>query len=192
MKLVFQTQSSILRHSRGQFRNLYYHNICTAHQGRVSLNSAKPSKTPVTMKDRIPLPGTQVHDGKRKLAILADAVKVSSESYPFIDEIVKTKGTVCLRRYFDYESRPPWKVLEDTFGFEWFRVDGFIPIHMQIISDAAHLIEYHKENLITAVVMVVTQREAEAYSRYFERLKGNGVSVYVCHERALFPTVLEE
>ena len=148
-------------------------------------------RTPITMKDRIPFPGTMTHDGRLKLAILVDAISVSPESYPYIDELVKKKGTICLRRYFDYECRPFWKALENSFSFEWFRVDGFIPIHMQIAADTAHLIEYKKENLISGIVMVVTMDEAEAYSKYYERFKGSGVSLFICHEKEIYKSFVE-
>jgi len=149
-------------------------------------------RPPIAMKDRSPHPGTVLHDGRRKLAVLVDAAKVSGDVYPFVDDAIKGKGTVCLRRYFDYEQKSSWKALETSLGFEWFRVDGFIPLHMQLSADAAHIIEYRRDNLITAVCMVVTGEEAENYAKFFDRLKGHGVSLYVFHEKGMHPVCVEE
>ena len=155
--------------------------------------SSRPKpRAPIVMKDRTPHPGTVVNDGKRKLAVLVDASKVNGDIYPYVDDIVKNKGAICLRRYFDYDPKPNWKALETSYGFEWFRVDGFIPVHMQLAADAAHIIEYRRDNLISGICMVVTTTEAENYAKFYDRLKGNGVSLYVFHEKAIHPVFVEE
>eukprot|EP00760_Papus_ankaliazontas_P008341 PhM_4_TR13735/c0_g1_i1/m.25159 len=161
------------------------------HRAPTNPGAAPPRpRTPIVMKDRSPHPGTTVNNGKMKAAVLVDASKVNGNLYPGIESTLlrPNVGDLCLRRYFDYEAKPHYRALETSHGFEWFRVDGFIPVHMQLAADAAHIIEYRKDNLITAIVMVVTESEADAYVKYFDRMKGNGVSLFVAHEKGMHPT----
>ncbi len=51
---------------------------------------------------------------------------------------------------------------------QYFRVDSFIPINMQIAADAAHLVEFRNENLISGIVFVVCAEEVEAYQTLVE------------------------
>jgi hypothetical protein len=70
--------------------------------------------------------------------------------------------------------------MEPTAGFEMFRVDGFVPVHIQVAADAAHILENRALNLASGVVFVVAEAEAEAYGVWLDRFaQGYNVPAYV-------------
>ena len=188
--------------------------------------------TPFVVKDREPFPGTELRDGKLKLAVLIDGEKVNPENYQkFAEKEISQSGTICLRRYFRYEKVPEWSSLfhrgvsstseaevsgeqsgmdknnkTSTSGKtntnttsslprktpntasidtllgppQFFRVDSFIPINMQLSADAAHIVEFKNENLVTGVVFVVAKDEVPAYETLIENnFLGQQVKMFV-------------
>ncbi|KNH07388.1 hypothetical protein XU18_1920 [Perkinsela sp. CCAP 1560/4] len=136
-------------------------------------------------KDRVPFPGTSINDGRQKLAVLVDGRNVLPEIYPLVDKAIEGKGLICLRRYFDYSTSAKWKGLQSTYGFEWFRVDNFVPLHMQIMADALHIAQYKNLNMIDGVILVVTRSQGDAFSEYHKRLAWHNIKFYVFTEAGL-------
>ena len=139
----------------------------------------------VLRKDRFPYPGTGITDGREKLAVLVDASNVSHDLYPAIETIVDRSGAVCLRRYFEHKPSYGWKNLEGTHGFEKFRVDSFVPIHIQMIADATHIAEYRELNMLTGVALVVNSSQGDAFAEYHKRLAWHDVKFFIFTENGL-------
>ena len=97
---------------------------------------------------------------------------------------------VCLRRYFTRRMDREWKALEATKGFEWFRVDSFMPVNVQLAADARHLVDYRKDNWLNAVCFVVSCEEVAPYTVLLENFRGMGVDMYVGDRSGLKSVVL--
>lgn len=149
--------------------------------------SRRLSFAKVPIKDRRPTHLAQREDGNRKLAVLINGKEVTPSTY--IETIAPklpqaTQGTICVQRMFDYHlGSEDWQgALAADKRLEHFRVDSFIPIHMQMAADVGHIIELSGSNLISGVVMTVSKRHSHLYAEYFSRFKGFGVSVFVANE----------
>lgn len=136
-----------------------------------------------------------------RLAILVDANKVSAASFatllekgfPRMDAIAR--GTTLLVRVFDFELKPDWQqliltkssplnptatnpttaaagdVIDRWATYEWFRVERFIPVTMQMEADARHIAYNHKDNLLEGIVYVCTHAECPLFEVYLDRPK---------------------
>lgn len=47
---------------------------------------------------------------------------------------------------------------------QFFRVDSFVPIHMQLSADAAHICEFRQDNLVSGIVFVVPSQDVQGYT----------------------------
>ena len=75
---------------------------------------------------------------------------------------------------------------------EFFRVEKFIPVSMQMGADANHLFQFRQLNMTQAVCYVCTELERPLFEKYFDRLKGNGFNQYSFDEAGLGTAVVED
>jgi hypothetical protein len=75
---------------------------------------------------------------------------------------------------------------------EFFRVEKFIPISMQIGADANHLAEFKSLNMTQGIVYVCTKLERPMYEQYFERLRGTQMNQYSFDEGGFGSSVEED
>jgi hypothetical protein len=201
--LLFQTVATF-HNNKHHNNSSHHHNNNNSSQSTSNTNTShfRTTSTPFVVKDREPFPGSELRDGKLKLAILIDGEKVTAQTYAHkIEKELLKEGTICLRRYFRYEKSQLWTSLfleEETLGNtgndeningkpqidesasprktpitvsvtgllgppQYFRVDSFIPINMQLEADAAHIVEFRNENLTSGVVFVVDSKEVKNY-----------------------------
>lgn len=208
----FHTTTNSNKHYGQQQRDntIHNNNLSQSSNNNNTTSHFRSTSTPFVVKDREPFPGSELRDGKLKLAILIDGEKVLAQTYAhkIEKELLKEVGTICLRRYFRYEKSQNWTSVfleEETLGNnsgsgehqnqnnnnksqivdessssprktpitmsvtgllgppQYFRVDSFIPINMQLEADAAHIVEFRNENLTTGVVFVVEPKEVPNY-----------------------------
>lgn len=162
-------------------------------------NSTKSGDTSV--KDRFPPKALNHSDPKRKLALLVDAQKVDADVFcKTIEPATLEIGVPVLVRVFDYEISREWGNLirqsnGDANNFltrtanspsvEWFRVERFIPIGMQMVADADHICDHRFFNRIEAVCFICTELDRAYFERMLERLKGRGFNQYILDELGL-------
>ena len=141
----------------------------------------------VPTKDRFPPRAYDPQDPRRKLAVLIDVSRFASvDAFRSIDPKVEEVGAPILYRFFDTELRQEWKdLLTERPSFEWFRVERFIPIHMQMAADAHHIADHCRDNKIQGIVYVVSETDKYHYEQYFDRLRGKGLNQYIFDENGL-------
>lgn len=164
-----------------------------------------PSNDQVPTKDRSPPMAYDPLNPKRKLAVLVDAQKVDADVFcRNIEPALHQVGVPILIRLFDHELSPRWAsitaggladakdgtseaVQRPSVGpsIEWFRVERFIPVSMQIMADANHIYDYRSYNCVDAACYVCTELERPHYEALFSRLKGNGFNQYLFDELGL-------
>lgn len=167
--------------------------------GQQNSNSQEP------VKDRFPPKALDPNNPKRKLAVLVDAQKVDADIYcNIIEPAVSEVGVPVLVRVFEHELSPEWRKLIasgrvkggpggvgasmrglDGVAIEWFRVERFIPVAMQIVADANHIFEYKHFNQIDGVCYVCTELDRAHYELMLERLRGRGFNQYILDELGL-------
>lgn len=130
------------------------------------------------IKDRYPPAAFDPADSRRRLMILVDGSMVSNRSYNEMLPRIVALGQPMLTRVFSHDLKPDWQ--PDVIGrrVEWFRVEKFIPIHMQIAADAAHVNRWRRENHTEAFCFMVADAEVEQYAAYFDRPDLDGVNLY--------------
>lgn len=78
-------------------------------------------------------------------------------------------------------------------SIEWFRVDRFIPVNVQIAADTQHLFEFRSGNRVEGVVVVCSEAERAArFEKYFPRLQGRGFSQISFDEKGVATTLIED
>lgn len=144
-------------------------------------------------KDRLPPRGYNPEDPRRRLAILVDAHKLTVEKFRKVDPLLEEVGAPILFRFFEYELNPAWReYMTERPSFEWFRVERFIPLHLQMAADANHIARYCRVNKIEGIVYLVSETEKFQYQGYFGRLAGQGLNQYVFDEHGLAAQHLED
>lgn len=154
-------------------------------------------------KDRFPPKAYDPGNPCRKLAVLVDAKKVDADVFcRAVEPVISEVGVPVLIRVFDYDLSPKWqsivaggladsdaastvKRIVSGPSIEWFRVERFIPISMQMGADANHIFEYRSFNRVEAVCYVCTELERVHFETLVNRLKGKGFNQYVFDELGL-------
>lgn len=75
---------------------------------------------------------------------------------------------------------------------EWFRVDRFIPVSMQMSADANHIYEYRTQNKVEGVAYVCTSVERQRFEVYFDRLVGRSFAQFAFDEEGLGGKLIED
>lgn len=174
------------------------------------------------IKDRSPPKAYDPQNPKRRLAVLVDASKVDADVFcRSVEPILPEVGVPVLIRIFDHHLSKPWKNLtaghlsaaaEDAAKasaagaalavpqrtsmsptIEWFRVERFIPISMQMAADAQHIFDFRDFNRIEAVSFVCSELDRPYYeATLLQRLKGKGFNQYLYDEMGLAMEMLED
>lgn len=165
------------------------------------------------IKDRSPPAAYDPRNPKRKLAVLVDAQKIDADVFcKSIEPVIGEVGVPVLIRLFDYDLNSKWQSI--TAGgladagsdgqsvprrsavapsIEWFRVERFIPISMQLAADANHIFDFRNFNRIDGVCYVCTELERPQYEAILmNRLKGRGFNQYLFDELGLAAEVLDD
>ncbi len=132
------------------------------------------------LKDRIPPPLYNADSKEQpspRIAVLIDGSKVTPESFKRVAEAkLKTLGSPLIFRVFDVELKPNWQrvIVErgTKEGFEWFRVEKFVPVTLQMAADARHICNYREDNTIEAIAYVCTHVEGLLFEKYLSRVTG--------------------
>lgn len=149
--------------------------------------SPKRAQEQIPTKDRSPPRLYNPNDPRRRLAVLIDASKFASpQALTALDGAIAQVGTPIIQRVFATELGVEWAdLLTDKPSYDWFRVEKFIPVSMQIGADAMHIGEFRHANQVEAIAYVVTQLEKHHFEQFFDRLKGTGMNQYVFDETGL-------
>ena len=75
---------------------------------------------------------------------------------------------------------------------EWFRVDRFIPVSMQMSADANHIYEYRSQNKVEGIAYVCTSVERQRFEVYFDRLVGRSFAQFAFDEEGLGGKLVED
>lgn len=147
------------------------------------------------VKDRFPPIGHDPNKPQRRLALLIDGSKVNCLSFcNTIEPAANLVGYPVLIRLFDTDLRSDWHNLVANGGsfnrvagppVEWFRVERFIPISMQMSADAQHIAEFRLQNKIEAICFVCNSLERTAFEQYFDNLSDTGMNQYCFDELGL-------
>jgi hypothetical protein len=125
------------------------------------------------IKDRSRFNG--VVPGKSNMAVFIDADNVTADEIQRLDPVLtQIGGNVCLRRFFTLEERPGWTALRAARGYELFEVDSFMPVHIQLLADVAHVMDHRPENGATCACVVVPDAHGDPYLRAFPEEGDNG------------------
>lgn len=164
-------------------------------------------------KDRFPPRAYDPANPKRRLAVLIDANKVEADTFcRNIEPALQTIGFPILIRVFDHDLTDSWRGLIGPgrlstdeairqsspqrsvpgVAFEYFRVEKFIPISMQIGADANHIFEFRSFNKIEGVCYVCTELERPKYELLFARIAKQGFNQYCFDELGLGSELLED
>jgi hypothetical protein len=156
-------------------------------------NAGRSSREQQPTKDRFPPLATNLKDPRRRLAVLVDASKVSAAAYTHVSAGFEEIGVPTLTRIFAHDLADDWRaVVEGPGAVEFFRTERFVPVHMQIAADAAHIVQFRDRNKLEAVVFMCTEAERDAFEKYFDRLRGKGVNQYCYDELGLGGRVEED
>jgi hypothetical protein len=131
-----------------------------------------------SIKDRYPPRLYDAANPKRRLAVLVDGSMVSAESYTALAGKLAAVGAPIVTRVFDTELKPAWQALVVANSVEWFRVEKFIPVHMQMSADAAHVVRYRHQNMVEGVCFVCAESETGFYEQVLERRALKAVNAY--------------
>ncbi|AAZ10301.1 uncharacterized protein TEOVI_000844300 [Trypanosoma equiperdum] len=75
---------------------------------------------------------------------------------------------------------------------EFFRVERFIPVPMQMEADANHIFDFRKQNQIEAVAFVCGEVDRGVFEGFLPNIAGNGFNQYVLDELGMAKEVLED
>eukprot|EP00744_Colponema_vietnamica_P023887 GILI01034706.1.p1 GENE.GILI01034706.1~~GILI01034706.1.p1 ORF type:complete len:204 (+),score=29.75 GILI01034706.1:52-663(+) len=76
---------------------------------------------------------------------------------------------------------------------EWFRMDRFIPVPIQIAADVQHIFDYRSGNKIEGAVIVCTENErATRFEKFFSRVQGKGFSQITFDEKGPGVVLIED
>ncbi|EKF32873.1 hypothetical protein MOQ_003267, partial [Trypanosoma cruzi marinkellei] len=75
---------------------------------------------------------------------------------------------------------------------EFFRVERFIPVSMQMEADANHIFDFRRQNKIEAVCFVCTEVDRGVFEGFLPNIAGNGFNQYVLDELGMAKEVLED
>ena len=148
-----------------------------AQQKHQQSHQAQPPQG--SIKDRYPPRRYDADEPRRRLAVLVDGSMISAETFAkVLPGIEAAAGVPIVTRIFDTELRAGWQELVVSNAVEWFRVERFIPVHMQLGADAAHLARYKHLNMVQGLAVVCTASEKGYYEQFYERRGLRGVNVY--------------
>ena len=135
-------------------------------------------QTSVPVKDRYPPAKYDPSDTNLRLVVLVDGNLVSWRSVDGLKDAFAKIGRPMLIRMFSHELKKEWHPAIVAKEVEWFRVEKFIPIHMQIVADAGHVVRYRNDNSTQGLCFVVADVETPQYVEYFSRPELRGVGLY--------------
>ncbi|ESL10821.1 hypothetical protein TRSC58_01439 [Trypanosoma rangeli SC58] len=75
---------------------------------------------------------------------------------------------------------------------EFFRVERFIPVSMQMEADANHIFDFRRQNKIEAVCFVCGEVDRGVFEGFLPNIAGNGFNQYVLDELGMAREVLED
>ncbi|RNF27000.1 uncharacterized protein Tco025E_00756 [Trypanosoma conorhini] len=75
---------------------------------------------------------------------------------------------------------------------EFFRVERFIPVSMQMEADANHIFDFRRQNKIEAVCFVCSEVDRGVFEGFLPNIAGNGFNQYVLDELGMAREVLED
>jgi hypothetical protein len=147
-------------------------------------------------KDRFPPRLYNPQDPRRRLAVLIDANKIPPSVFrKTIEPALADIGIPILFRAFDHELLPAWQAAisgtaeqsptDKGCVIEWFRVERFIPISLQMAADANHIFEYREFNKIEGVCYVTSELDKTHVENHLVRLKGQKFNQYIFDELGL-------
>jgi hypothetical protein len=128
------------------------------------------------IKDRYPPAAYDPADSRRRLALLIDGEMVSVRSYEAMLPKLNEHGVTLLTRVFAHKLKPDWSQAVLSRRVEWFRVEKFIPVHMQIAADAGHIARFRADNQMQGVCLLVADAETGQYGAYLDRPELQDVS----------------
>jgi hypothetical protein len=181
---------------------------CIRFYSSSSQFGGKGNREQEPVKDRFPPKALDPANPKRKLAVLVDAQNVDAHMFcKTVEPAMAEVGVPVLIRVFDYELSREWNTLiaqssgrakpnvdsselprrVTTSGpeMEWFRVERFIPLSMQMAADANHIFEYKHFNQVDAVCFVCTELDRPHFEAILERLRGRNFNQYILDELGL-------
>jgi hypothetical protein len=130
------------------------------------------------IKDRYPPAAYDPADMRRRIVVLVDGELVSKRSYDQMLPRIASYGSVILTRVFAHTLKPDWQPDVIARKVEWFRVEKFIPVHMQLAADASHVGRFRADNATQGIAMLVNDAETAQYESYFTRPHLDGVNLY--------------
>ncbi|ORC93370.1 uncharacterized protein TM35_000012470 [Trypanosoma theileri] len=75
---------------------------------------------------------------------------------------------------------------------EFFRVERFIPISMQMEADANHIFDFRRQNKVEAICFVCGEVDRGVFEGFLTNIAGNGFNQYVLDELGMAKEVLED
>ncbi|KAH9599037.1 hypothetical protein LSM04_006238 [Trypanosoma melophagium] len=75
---------------------------------------------------------------------------------------------------------------------EFFRVERFIPISMQMEADANHIFDFRNQNKVEAVCFICGEVDRGVFEGFLTNIAGNGFNQYVLDELGMAKEVLED
>lgn len=170
------------------------------------------------VKDRFPPLAADLSDPRRRLALLVDASSVEPRVFRnTILPAARKVGVPVLVRLFAVQLSGDWEPLVAGSGgtaansrggsddaalgttgtlpcppVEFFRVERFIPIPMQIEADANHIFDFRQQNKIEAVCFVCGEVDRGVFEGFLPNIAGNGFNQYVLDELGMAKEVLED
>eukprot|EP00760_Papus_ankaliazontas_P028392 PhM_4_TR3675/c0_g3_i1/m.20154 len=153
------------------------------------------SSEPLPTKDRFPPVGFNASDHRTRTAVLIDASAVTPEQYALLVPKIQNNDsrTLLLQRVFSTDPMPPlWadaiKAQQQPTAaaglvgvgmFERFKVESFMPVHIQMMADARHIAELRRDNRMQGIAVVCGTAEHKQYAAVAERLKGTKIMYVV-------------
>ncbi|KAG8347282.1 hypothetical protein TRVL_01886 [Trypanosoma vivax] len=75
---------------------------------------------------------------------------------------------------------------------EFFRVERFIPVSMQMEADANHIFDFRQQNKIEAIAFVCSEVDRGLFEGFLSNIAGNGFNQYVLDDLGMAKEVLED
>nr|CCC89735.1 conserved hypothetical protein [Trypanosoma congolense IL3000] len=75
---------------------------------------------------------------------------------------------------------------------EFFRVERFIPVPMQMEADANHIFDFRQQNKIEAVCFICNEVDRGVFEGFLSNIAGHGFNQYVLDELGMAKEVLED
>jgi hypothetical protein len=146
------------------------------------LASSRPPRreqnAPMPVKDRYPPAAYDPADPRRRLCVLVDGHLVSCRSFKERRAEIEKHGNILLTRVLAHELLPEWQPEVADRRAEWFRVEKFIPVHMQIAADAGHVARFRADNSIEGIVFLVADAETPHFEHYLDRPELRDLNLY--------------